>query len=198
MEAIQSTRFGSFCCGVYSFLHHTNLSKTEKCVIKVILLTLLSCYKLNRCYIKLSLVNILEMVFVFIEILFQILLFKGGVLIYAEHCIYIYIYIPCATCLHLLLTHSCLYYYLLRLQYTVLHIVFYCTCYYFLLLSLIFYFIFSIPIFMYILLCCVTYNCTLHGADLTYISLLVIFCIIVYVMNKNLEPWTSRGTSDWC
>ncbi len=43
---------------------------------------------LNRCYIKLSLVNILEMVFVFIEILFKILLFKGGVLIYAEHCIY--------------------------------------------------------------------------------------------------------------
>ncbi len=33
MEAIQSTRFCSFCCGVYSFLHHTNLSKTEKCVI---------------------------------------------------------------------------------------------------------------------------------------------------------------------
>ncbi len=44
-------------------------------------------YKLNRYYIKLSLVNILEMVFVFIEILFKILLFKGGVLIYAEHCI---------------------------------------------------------------------------------------------------------------
>ncbi len=41
---------------------------------------------INRCYIKLSLVNILEMVFVFIEILF-IVLFKGGVLIYAEHCI---------------------------------------------------------------------------------------------------------------
>ncbi len=37
---------------------------------------------------KLSLVNILEMVFVFIEILFKMLLFKGGVLIYAEHCIY--------------------------------------------------------------------------------------------------------------
>ncbi len=87
MEAIQSTRCSSFCCGVYSFLHHPNLSKTEKCVIYVILLTLLSCYKLNRCYIKLSLVNILEMVFVFIEILFKILLFIGGVLIYAEHCI---------------------------------------------------------------------------------------------------------------
>ncbi len=33
MEAIQSTRCSSFCCGVYSFLHHPNLSKTEKCVI---------------------------------------------------------------------------------------------------------------------------------------------------------------------
>ncbi len=89
MEAIQSTRFSSFCCGVYSFLHHPNLSKTEKCVIKVILLTLLSCYKLNRCYIKLSLVNMLEILFVFIEKSFKMLLFKGGVLIYAEHCIYI-------------------------------------------------------------------------------------------------------------
>ncbi len=35
----------------------------------------------------------MENVFVFIEILFKMLLFKGGVLIYAEHCIYIYIYI---------------------------------------------------------------------------------------------------------
>jgi len=44
---------------------------------------------LNRCYIKLSLVKILEIVFVFIEILFKMLLFKGGVLIYAEHCKYL-------------------------------------------------------------------------------------------------------------
>ncbi len=29
----EGTRFSSFCCGVYSFLHHPNLSKTEKCVI---------------------------------------------------------------------------------------------------------------------------------------------------------------------
>ncbi len=42
---------------------------------------------LYNSYIKLSLVNILENVFVFIEILFKMLLFKGGVLIYAEHCI---------------------------------------------------------------------------------------------------------------
>ncbi len=32
------------------------------------------------------------MVFVFIEILFKIVLFKGGVLIYAEHCINKYNY----------------------------------------------------------------------------------------------------------
>ncbi len=80
---------------MYSFLHHPNLSKTDIFVLLVILLTLLSCYKLNRCYIKLSLVNILEHVFVFIEILFKMLLFKGGVLIYAEHCIYIYIRFLC-------------------------------------------------------------------------------------------------------
>ncbi len=31
------------------------------------------------------------MFFVFIDILFKIVLFKGGVLIYAEHCVYVYI-----------------------------------------------------------------------------------------------------------
>ncbi len=43
--------------------------------------------------------------------------------------------------------------------------------------------------FMYILCVCIPYNCTVHGADLTNISLLVIHCIIVYVTNKilNLE-----------
>ncbi len=66
----------------------------------------ISCYKLNRCYIKLSLVNILENVFVFIEILFKMLLFKGGVLLYAEQCIcvcmyiYIYIYIYIYVCIY--------------------------------------------------------------------------------------------------
>ncbi len=34
MEAIQSTRFCSFCSGVYSFSHHPNLSKTEKCCLE--------------------------------------------------------------------------------------------------------------------------------------------------------------------
>ncbi len=41
----------------------------------------------------------------FIEILFQILLFKGGGLIYAEHCIYIYIYIYIYTILPKVLGH---------------------------------------------------------------------------------------------
>ncbi len=41
--------------------------------------------------------------------------------------------------------------------------------------------------YIYYLVFCDTYNCTVHGADLTYISLLVIFHIIMYVTNKNLE-----------
>ncbi len=41
---------------------------------------------------------------------------------------------------------------------------------------------------------CVTYNCTVHGADLTYILLLVIFHIIMNVTNKrdlDLESWST-------
>ncbi len=86
-------------------------------------------------------------------------------------------FIPCTTCLHILLAHPCLYYYLLSLQYTVLHILLFFIFYSSLLIFL--------PKFMYILLCCVTYNCTVHWADLTYISLLIIFCIMEYVTNKT-------------
>ncbi len=61
----------------------------------------------------------------------------------------------------------------------------------FFILIYIFYFIFS-----YLYLCIfscvyVTYNCTVHGVNLTYISLLFIFCIIVYVTNTNLESGLS-------
>ncbi len=79
----------------------------------------------------------------------------------------------------------------------ILHILLYCTftLYFFLFLS----------IFMFILLCCVTYlHCPLRGPDLTYISLLIIFCIIEYVMNKktlNLEPNILKITwifGQWC
>ncbi len=69
----------------------------------------------------------------------------------------------------------------------------YCPAY-LILLHILFLFIFIhfLLHFLYLYLCIfscvsVTYNCTVHGADLTYISLLVIFCIIVHVMNKNLE-----------
>ncbi len=105
-------------------------------------------------------------------------------------------YIPCTTCLHILLAHPCYYYYLLSLQYAVLHILFNCTfClifYYFYTICNFFYFIFYFICFPYLYLCIfscvfVTYNCTVHRADLTYISLLVIFCIIIYVTNTNLE-----------
>ncbi len=34
---------------------------------------------------------------------------------------------------------------------------------------------------------CISYNCTVHGANLTNIAFLIIFCIIVYVTNKYLE-----------
>ncbi len=43
-----------------------------------------------------------------IEILFKILLFKGGVLIYAEHCIYIHTYTHTHTHTH---THTYIYIY---------------------------------------------------------------------------------------
>ncbi len=64
-------------------------------------------------------------------------------------------FIPCTTCLHILLAHSCLYYYLLSLQYTVLHIILLhiLSCIIFFFFTLIFTSFFSIPIFMYILLC---------------------------------------------
>ncbi len=76
---------------------------------------------------------------------------------------------------------------------------------------------FFLPIYIYILLCGVTlYNlililflfyfifilfyfyslhCPLSGPDLTYISLLIIPCIIYHVTNKetlNLEPWSPK------
>ncbi len=66
----------------------------------------------------------------------------------------------------------------------------------FILFYFIFFFIFFIlllPIFIYILLCYVSFfiflHCPLSGPVLTYISLLIIPCMIVYVTN-NKEPWT--------
>ncbi len=77
-------------------------------------------------------------------------------------------------------------------QYTVLHILSHCTSH-----SLFYYlFLFSFsPIFIYILLCYVSliiflfFYFPLSGPVLTYISLLIIPCMIVYVTN-NKEPWT--------
>ncbi len=76
---------------------------------------------------------------------------------------------------------------LISIQYTVLHILLYCT-FYFIFYSFLFFF-FSPYLYLCILSCvCIPYNCTVHGADLTYISLLVvIFCIIVY--ETNTKSW---------
>ncbi len=56
---------------------------------------------------------------------------------------------------------------------------------------ILFYTFFSPYLYLCIFSCvCISYNCTVHGADLTYISLLIIFFIIVYVTNTNLESCT--------
>ncbi len=113
----------------------------------------------------------------------HLIISKIFIILHHPYCCYVYT-------LYNMFAHSCFYYYLLSLQYTVLHILFYCTIY------LIFYYSYLKTIYLlsYLYLCifssvCVTYDCIVHGADLTYISLLFIFCIIVYVTNKNLESW---------
>ncbi len=57
----------------------------------------------------------------------------------------------------------------------------------FILLHILFFLIFFSPIFMYILLCCVTYFAL--STERTWFALLIIFCIIEYVTNKTLYPW---------
>ncbi len=78
-------------------------------------------------------------------------------------------------------------------QYTVLHILSHCTFYslfYFIICS---YFHFYSHLYLYIFSCvmfhCFIYFFALSGPVLTYISLLIIPCMILYVTN-NKEPWT--------
>ncbi len=67
----------------------------------------------------------------------------------------------------------------------------------FILLHMLFFIIFSSYLFYFfnLYLCifsCVVLHilhCPLSGPDLTYITLLIIFCIIEYVTNKNLESY---------
>ncbi len=75
------------------------------------------------------------------------------------------------------LAHPCLYYYLLSPQYTALHI----SCLFFFNFSSYFIYIYVYSLVLQIL------HCPLNGPDLTYISLLIISCIIEYVTNK--KPW---------
>ncbi len=74
-------------------------------------------------------------------------------------------------------------------HYFIAYFIFYFIIFYFLFLLFIFYTFFS-SLYLCIFSCVyISYNFTVHGADLTYISLLIIFCIIVYVTNTNLESW---------
>ncbi len=103
------------------------------------------------------------------------------------HILYIHAYafstllnldLECYICVTL--HYSSLYYYLLSLQYTVLHTYFFLHILFYILLFL-FSTSFFFYIFMYILCVCIPYNCTVHGADLTNISLLVILVsLLVY------------------
>ncbi len=91
-----------------------------------------------------------------------------------------YVYIPGTTCLHIPLAHPCLYYYVLSPQYTVLHILLFIFSY-----SLLFFFIFYLYLYKFSCVLLHILHCPLSGPDLTYISLLIIFCIIEYVTNKK-------------
>ncbi len=97
--------------------------------------------------------------------------------------------IPCTTCLHIPLAHPCLINNNISPQYTVLytvlHIAFYCTFLSLFFLIILFY---STCIYVYSLVLCYIF-CTVHGVDLTHISLLIIFFIIEYVTNKTLNPF---------
>ncbi len=62
-------------------------------------------------------------------------------------------------------------------------------------------FLFFTSFFSYLYLCifscvCIPYNRTVHGADLTYISLLVIFCIIVWRIKILNFEMTNTGTGE--
>ncbi len=64
----------------------------------------------------------------------------------------------------------------------------YCSAH-FILLHILFFLIFIFHLYLCIFSCVVLHilHCPLSGPDLIYISLLIIFCIIDYVMNKTLN-----------
>ncbi len=75
---------------------------------------------------------------------------------------------------------------LLFIKSTVLHIFFIA---HFLLLYCLLLFIFYLYLCLFSCVVLHILHCPLSGPDLTYISLLIKFCIIEYVMNKTLNPW---------
>ncbi len=118
---------------------------------------------------------------------------KLFIILYHSYCCYLntlynlFAHYPCTFLLILLFIKST--------QSILLHILFYILLIFFLLS----YFLLN---FSYLYLCifscvCIPCNCSVQGADLTYISLLVIFCIIVYVTNKilSLELTISESNS---
>ncbi len=134
-------------------------------------------------------------------------------------------YIPGTTYLHILLHIRVFFINIYYPQYTVLHILSHCTSY--TLFYTLFYYLFPFsfsPIFIYIFSCVMFHcfiayvififyfiiiilfflHCPLSGPVPTYISLLIIPCMIVYVTNNkepwtlNLEPWTFMEYNGYC
>ncbi len=105
------------------------------------------------------------------------------------------LHIPLVSCTSLLpLAHpSCSYYYLLSPSILFLHILLFCAFYsiaHFTLISLFFTIYMLLCYYFYIIVIFILLHCPLSGPDFTYISLLIIPCIIFYVTNKetlNLE-----------
>ncbi len=133
---------------------------------------------------------------------------KTFIILHHPHCCYVYI--PGTTCFaHSSCTSLFILIFIKSKVDCIAHLIlFHCTFYslfYFILSYFIFFsyflsysylfFILLLPIFIYILLCYVSFlffiflHCPLSGPVLTYISLLIIPCMIVYVTN-NKEPWT--------
>ncbi len=141
------------------------------------------------------------------------LLFKGGVLIYAEHCVYMYMYIyiravrygqkiyitifwfffPISILITILTQTDMLY--LTHLVFA--HLTCFCTSCFALFFILLHILLFISFFYLYICSCVVLllYNlyslhCPLSGPDLIYISLLIIPCIIYHVTNKETLTFT--------
>ncbi len=101
-------------------------------------------------------------------------------------------YIPCTTCLHMLLAHSCLYYYLLSVQYTVLHIILFFILFYFLFL------LFISHTYIYVYAFVFVFHIIALSMEWTWPTFhCLLYSVLLWRTNKNLKSWmTPRPPSN--